>query len=201
MGPPQLSVAVEGLVDEAVVGRLAAHTGFELAGVYGRRGRPHLLGRLNSYNDAARHFPWLVLADLDADTCAPHALANWLPAPAPLMRFRIAVREVEAWLLGDRENVASFLSVPVTTVPGDPESVLDPKEVMVNLARRSRSASIRRRMVPPAGVRGTTGPAYTATLIEFVTGDASRWRPDVAASRVDSLARAISALENLRQQT
>lgn len=188
-------------MDEAVVGRLAEHTGFELAGVYGRKGRPHLLGRLTSYNEAGRRFPWLVLADLDSDACAPQVLAAWLPAAAPLMRCRIAVREIEAWILGDRENLASFLSVPLATVPTEPESIPDPKQAMVNLARRSRSASIRRRMVPPEGTRGVTGPAYTATLIEFVRGDTSTWRPDVAAQRVDSLARAIRALEDLREQT
>jgi hypothetical protein len=194
---PLLSAAVEGLIDEAVVARLATRAGFDLAAVYGRRGRPHLIGRLHSYNEAARHYPWLVIADLDHDVCAPRVLEQWLPAPAELMRCRVAVREIESWLLGDADRLAKFLSVPLSAVPADPETVDDPKQAMVNLARRSRNSSIRRRMVPPIGARGTTGPGYTATMIEFVSGATSRWRPDVAARRVDSLARALAALKDL----
>jgi hypothetical protein len=194
---PYLSAGVEGLLDEAVVGRLASEAGFALAGVYGRRGREQLMSRLSSYNRAARQFPWIVLIDLDSDTCAPDVLAQWLPQPAPLMRFRIAVREVEAWLLGDRQRLGAFLSVPPAMIAPDPEALPDAKEHMLSLARRSRSASIRRRMIPPLPLAGT-GPAYTATLIEFVSRG---WRPGVAARTVDSLARARAALADLRNRT
>lgn len=194
---PVISAAVEGLVDEAVVTRLIAHLGFEIGPIYGRRGRPHLLGRAPSYNHAARFTPWLILADLDSDECAPALVARVVPTPAALIRFRVAVREVEAWLMGDRDRLADFLSVPRAAIAANPEILTHPKRSMLELAARSRSATLRRRMLAPRGAPFGVGPAYTATLMEFV---AEHWRPDVAATRVESLDRALSALEGLRRQ-
>lgn len=195
---PVISAAVEGLVDEAVVSRLVAHVGFELGSIYGRRGRSHLLARAPSYNYAARHTPWLVLADLDMDVCAPSLVARVVQVPAALMRFRVAVREVETWLMGDRERLASFLSIPTAAIAIDPETLVDPKRSMLELAGRSRSTAVKRRMLRPSGASFGAGPAYTASLIEFVT---RHWRPEVAATNVDSLNRAIVALESLMEQT
>ena len=95
-----ISGAVEGTVDEAVVRRLILHIGAEPGAMYGKNGKPHLRKHLKGYNEAARHTPWMVLVDLDHDAdCAPPFRTEWLPSVAPYMCFRIAVREVEAWLL------------------------------------------------------------------------------------------------------
>ncbi|HEY7320113.1 MAG TPA: hypothetical protein VIE89_21300, partial [Candidatus Binatia bacterium] len=58
----------------------------------------------------------------------------WVPERAQNMCFRVAVREVEAWLLADRERISRFLSVPLSRIPTNPEGERDAKEVMVSLA-------------------------------------------------------------------
>jgi hypothetical protein len=197
-----LSLAVEGLIDEAVASRLASYTGFETGPVFGRRGRAAILAALPGYNSAARHTPWLVMADLDTDECAPQLVRTHLPNPSLLMRFRVPVTEVESWLLADRARMARYLAVPETAVPGDPDSLANPKQVLVNLARRSRSRRIQSLMVPAPRSRGTTGPGYTSALSEFaVRTDESGWRPDIAATASDSLDRAMRSLVSLRGQT
>lgn len=190
-----LTGAVEGLVDEAVLLRVLQYVGLNLGEVYGRNGKDALLKSLNGYNNAAAFSPWCVLIDKDEDPwCPAEALQQWLPNPAQMMRLRIVVREVEAWLFGDRERLSSFLGVSVSRIPANPENVAHPKETMVSLAARSRRRDIRSDMIPRPGSGRVVGPAYTSRLIEFVVDSDAGWRPDVAASNVDSLLRCITRL-------
>jgi len=196
-----LSGAVEGLLDEVVLRSLIEHVGATPASVYGKAGKRRLLQRLNGYNHAARQHPWFVLVDLNSDAeCAPPARAEWLPQPAPLMCFRIAVRAVESWLLADRERLARFLGVSSTLVPTQPEAVDEPKRLMVQLARSSRRRAIREDMAPRTGSGRDVGPAYTARLIEFVIDSTAGWRPEKAAQSSDSLMRCIRRLRDLISQ-
>ena len=193
-----LSAAVEGIVDEAVLRRLCASIGASLGAVYGRNGKAYILQRLAGYNHSARFRHWVVVLDLDNDAnCAPEILPRWLAQPSRLMRLRVAVRESEAWLLGDRERLATYLSVPAARIPVNPETVPDPKLAIVNLARQSRRRAIREDIVPREGSGQSVGPAYSSRMVEFVQDPARGWRPDVAANSCDSLHRCIQALSGL----
>lgn len=193
-----ISGAVEGPVDEAVVRRLILHVGARPGTLYGKNGKLHLQKHLKGYNEAARYNPWIVLVDLDHDAeCAPPFRAKWLPSVASKMCFRVAIREVEAWLLADRERLVHFLSSRLSLVPNNPETADDPKALMIELARRSRRREIREDMVPRPESGRRVGPAYTSRLIEFVEDTANGWRPDVAAQSSDSLARCLRCLDRL----
>jgi len=142
--PVVISGAVEGIVDEAVLRRLVQHVQGTVNAVYGKNGKTHLRQRLDGYNQAARFGSWIVLVDLDHEAdCAPLFRTAWLPNPAPLMCFRIAVREIEAWLLADRERLSTFLSITASRMPREPEAEPDPKRTVVDLARRARRREIR----------------------------------------------------------
>lgn len=185
----QVSGAVEGDVDEAVLRRLLDDVGVSLARTFGKRGKAFLHQRINAFNQAAVHSPWIVLVDLDREAlCPPPLLDRWLPEMAPKMCFRIATRAVEAWLLADRRRVAEFLGVNESLITRDPEAVNDPKQELVKLARRSRSREVREGLVPRDGSGRKTGPAYASYLIEFV---ASVWSPSAAATRSESLNRTL----------
>ena len=190
-----VTAAVEGWVDEAVVRRLIELVGGNLGPVYGKNGKPALRQRIQGFNNAARRAPWIVLVDLDSDyPCAPPLRQAWIPDPAPLLCFRVAVRQIEAWLLADREHMAKFLRIPANRVPRDPEALENPKRTLVDLAQRSSSRSIRDDMVPRLGSGRSVGPAYASRIVEFV--DAA-WRPTEAARQSESLARAITCLQRL----
>ncbi len=192
-----INAAVEGILDEAVATQLIAHAGGKPGQVYVKNGKPALCQRINGYNKAAVNTPWLVLVDLDRDAdCAPPFCNRWLPEPSPRMCFRVAVRAVEAWLLADAEALATFLGVARGKVPAYPETLPDPKETMVNLARDSRRREVRADMVPGETSGRRVGPAYTSRMIEFVD---RHWRPAVAAESADSLARAIRCLRRLAE--
>jgi hypothetical protein len=196
--PIVISSAVEGIVDEAVVKRLIVEAGGEIGSIYGKRGKSLLKQRINGYNNAAHHHPWIVLVDLNREAdCAPPLKAVWLPNPGPFMCFRIAVREIEAWLLADRERFASFFRVRLLDIPADPELLDDPKEVVIELSRRSRSRDIRLDMVPRPGSGRKIGPAYVSRLIEFVSDPQKGWRPERAARSSDSLRRCLARIHEL----
>ena len=196
--PVVISAAVEGLVDEAVVRRLIQEVGGVAGPVYGKNGKPALRTKIAGYNHAANYSPWIVMVDLNHEaSCVPSLRAAWLPTPAPQMCFRVAVRAVEAWLLADHERISRFISVDTNILRGDPELLPDPKQRMVELAKRSNSISIRRAMVPRPESGRSVGPAYASRLIEFVTDLKDGWRPNVAAKRSESLDRCLGCLRRL----
>ena len=190
-----VSAAVEGKLDEAVVGRLIRHAGGRPGVVYGRQGKAFLKDRIHGYNNAAKYAPWLVLVDLDMDgDCAVPLRTAWLPHVAPGMCFRVAIRAVEAWLLADASSLAAFVGVGRKDVPVNPEALPNPKQAMVNLVRRSRRNAIQQDMVPRQESGRDVGSAYTSRLVEYAR---DCWRPDVAASQADSLQRAVACLRRL----
>ena len=84
------------------------------------------------------------------------------------MLFRVAVREIEAWLMADSEGLAQFLGVRRGRIHNDPESIADAKRTIVELGRLSRKREIREDLVPRPGSGRIVGPRYSSRLAEFV---------------------------------
>lgn len=159
-----------------------------------REGNPSCLGVLSSYNAAAQRQPWFVLTDLDAGLtgrCVGDFLAEHLPEPSAHMYCRLAVQQVEAWLLGDAESLAGFLSVANSAIPRTPDDCPNAKEAMVNVSRRSRRRTTREGMVPRSASGRSVGPEYAGMLIEYAL---YHWRVGQAAHRSPSLKRCLSRL-------
>lgn len=193
-----ISLAVEGASDAAVLRRVCAAAGLQVGAEFIARGKSRLDPRIPGYNNAARFAPWLVVRDLDHDAdCAPALIRRLLPEPAPGMCFRVPVRSVEAWLLGDREGFAKFFGVSSAVIAPDPDSLPRPKRAVVDLAQRSAKRGIREGMVPAPGMSVEVGPEYTALLIEFAE---TTWSPEAAAENSDSLKRCLRALRRLPNQ-
>jgi hypothetical protein len=188
--------AVEGDLDEAVLRRVVGGAGLSLGTIHGRKGKRFLLQAINGYNNAARFSPWIVLVDLNGDGgCAQECVGQWIPNRAPHMCFRVAVRTVEAWILADRERIASWLGVSVVRIPEDPDRLENPKRSLVDLARRSRRRSIRDDLVPREASGRSVGTLYTARMIEYVQDEIDGWRPEWALRVSDSLRRCIASIE------
>lgn len=186
------SVAVEGDSDLAVLRKVLGHVGHSVGDAYGRRGKSHLLKQLVNYDKAGTHSPWLIGVDLDQDfECAPSARQHWLPATNDYTLFCIVVREIEAWLLGDKESLARHFGVSVDLLPDSPELLPDPKQELVNIARRSSKTWVRKAFVPEMGHAGVTGPTYTSELTLFAR---DMWDVDRAAKGCPSLSRLLKRL-------
>ncbi len=190
MSPIPVHLAVEDDLSESVVRRLLLDTGrdYAIGIVFGRGGFGYLKNRANNWNAAAAAgTPILLLTDLDTDLCPANLIESWLDLePDANLIFRVAVREVESWLLADRDGLADFLGISAVRVPEQPDQVLDPKQSLVNLARGSRRRSLRESIVPRQGSTAVQGPDYNGCLGDFVR---NRWDRDAAAGRSPSLGR------------
>jgi hypothetical protein len=184
--------AVEGIVDEAILRRLIHDAGALPGAVYNNDGKNNLRKKIKAYNEAAKHSPWIVLLDLNHEEgCAPSLRNKWLTKVNQFMCFRVAVREIESWLLADKQRIAQFLGVAIAKVPSLPDSLDDPKRIMVDLARHSRYKAIREDMVPRPNSGRSEGPAYASRLMEFIR---KFWRPSAAEKNSDSLRRCRRAI-------
>jgi len=158
-------------------------------------GAGYIKKKIKGFNHAAKGMPFLVLTDLDTGECAPTLVKAWLPFPKQNnLIFRVAVREVEAWVLADRESFANFLGIEQKLIPTDVDSrIEEPKEFLVQLAKRSRKKSIKDALVPHTGSTALVGPGYNGVLMKFVQ---ESWRLKEAVEHSDSLKRAFIALKN-----
>ena len=115
---PQVTVAVEGDLDERIARRLVAEAGGDVTRVYGRRGKEWLRQQIGGYRNASMRSPWFVLVDLDSGECPPRLREEWgIAADMRGMCFRVAVRAAESWLLADRDGLARLLGVTRAASP------------------------------------------------------------------------------------
>jgi hypothetical protein len=116
------------------------------------------------------------------------------------MCLRIAVQEVEAWLLADPQTLATFLGISAAKIPHDVDSLANPKQVLINLARVSKRTEIRRDMIPEPGGQRSEGVAYVSRISRYIEDKSNGWRPDIAATASESLTRCMRALESLKSR-
>ena len=196
-----ITLAVEDTLSEAVAIRLVNDylPGVAVREVVGRQGIGHIRRRMRDLNQIALYQnPVLVLADLDRpDDCAANRvrqLVGRLMMSSGVL-IRIAVLEIESWLLADREGIAKWMSVAINAVPRSVETLQDPKREFSQLAARCRIRRLRDG-IAPYEVRGThrTGPEYNGLLGEFVT---HHWNPETARRNSHSLDRSIIRIAEL----
>lgn len=192
--PIPIQLVVEDDLSAAVLQKILDDSGrpYAVGTSYIGHGFGYLRRNIRGFNNAAKGTPWLVLTDLDKTRCPPELINTWLPIPRhPNLLFRVAVREVEAWLLADRVGFAGFLGIRRELVPLNADEVVDPKACLINLARRSARRDLRADIVPPAGSTRQIGPNYNGRLISFVR---NRWGVSLAAESSPSLKRTLNAV-------
>ena len=134
----------------------------------------------------------VLITDLDRAVCPMQLQQSWLGPNTdcpPNLIFRIAVREVESWLLADHEAMKALFGQNVRLSP-EPDALPDPKQFLLDLARRA-PRSIRNDLVAEHGANAKQGLGYNARLVQWVK---SEWSPERAETRSPSLRRARAAL-------
>lgn len=140
----------------------------------------------------------VMLTDLDAAECAPELIRRWFsigrakPEVPDGFLFRIAVREVESWLIADRDVLASFFGIPKSNFSAVPDSLNDPKGYLLDIIRTKGKRKMHREMLP--GRNSQIGPEYNNVLNRFVL---KHWNPERAAGNSRSLRRALEALKKI----
>jgi hypothetical protein len=189
-----LSLIFEDALSESVMYRMikSFNNKFELGYTYSGNGFGYLKSNIRGFNQASKASPHFMLTDLDNYSCPLELITDWVNFPInPNFIFRIAVKEVESWLLADLEGLSNFLNVSKTNFPLSPDILIDPKSTLIQLAKRSKIRRIREEIVPLSNA--SIGPNYNGCLSEFVLAS---WNIPNAVTRSESLRRAIQKLEN-----
>jgi hypothetical protein len=199
--PIPIYLAVEDELSEWVARRAldVQSRRFAVGSVFGHRGFDYLKRQTPAFNNAAKGCPFLLLTDLDRCSCPPALIAEWLPVPKHRhFLLRVAVREVESWLLGDALGLGKFLRLRTVLQVPDPESLPDPKQAVLAAAMKCPSRMMREALVwrDERSGRLFQGPDYNGALAHFVMNE---W--DVAAARhncrsLDGLLAALLRLES-----
>ena len=109
----QVALATEDILSEAIGLRLLGELPVPVTpGLLLRKnGFGYLRSGMDSWRQLAQRQIVVILTDLDQVACPVALRADWLgnkPAPAGLM-LRIAVREVESWVLADHEAMRKLI--------------------------------------------------------------------------------------------
>lgn len=194
--PTYINIVYEDTLSSAVIERLITFSKVPIAiqRKLGGKGCGYIRSRIVDFQKAAQYQPFFILLDSDKDKCALKLLNSLVP-PRRRHRhclFRIAVREVEAWLLADSKGTSNFLGISERLVNKTPESLDDAKGHLIDLARRSRIRKLKEGLIPDLRTTAVVGPEYNQILSSFVKGN---WNVRAAAKRSESLRRALSAIE------
>ena len=159
------------------------------------RGYGKIKRQIRAYNNAAQYGHYFIITDLDNSyDCAPSLIQNWLPGKrTSKLLFRIAVHEIESWLLADRENFADFFSINKKLIPLNPDSEADPKQKVISLAKRSRKREISDAIIPIDNY-AKIGPEYNIQLQSYIQ---NFWSIDAARENSPSLDKTIKSLEKI----
>lgn len=194
-----LNLAVEDEISDYVLRRMLRDIEGVAVGItYRKGGFGYLQKTIAGWNNAARGIPFAVLTDLDRYICPAELIDDWLKVPKhPNLLFRVAVREVEAWLLADQAAMATFLGISVGTLPERPDELPDPKSVLIELAKKSRHSLVRESLVPRRDSTAKQGPGYNGCLAWYVN---TEWNPELARRSSPSLDRTLQRFKSFRPQ-
>jgi hypothetical protein len=188
-------LATEDELSEQVGLSLANEAGLQVGLCLRKGGNGYLRSRLSSFCQMARTQTVFVITDLDQIQTPAMLIADWFGKqhrPDKLL-FRVAVREIESWLIADHLAIRHLFGQKAAKLPNSPDELPDAKQTLLRLAQFA-PRSVRDDLVGARGSVASQGIGYNARLCEWVR---ETWRPALAAERSPSLAKARAALAEL----
>ena len=202
-GEVPITLAVEDELSEHLLRTLLIQSkrNFLVGAVYGKKGSAYLKQKLPAFNNAAKGMGFLLVTDLDNCACAPQLIQDWFVCDLSEyskhkhcnFAFRVAVREIESWVLADREQFADYFGLAKHIIPEQTDSLADPKQFLLQIVAKCRKRSLREDIVPKPGDKRKVGPDYNGRLGEFVQ---TRWRAESAICHSISLQRTWKAMRS-----
>lgn len=194
----KVDALVEGHLDAAVAARVLEHAGCVLGTVYGIKGIGYIRNKVQQFNEGLDETPLLTMVDYrdvrPASKCPAQVVQLWVPSRKPNHLFRCVVREMEAWLIGDREGLANFLGVSPARFELAPEKIRSPKNFLLDAISNSRRKRLVQEMVRTSGSTLVEGPMYTAELTRFVHTEWDLTRAEANCPSLQSCVRRISEI-------
>ncbi|MEW9523691.1 hypothetical protein MRBLRH8O_001501 [Agrobacterium radiobacter] len=163
-----------------------------------KNGFGYLKSKIANFAEISERYAVFMITDLDRENCAPSLKLKWfngLQLPENLI-FRVAVKEIEAWLLADAPQLSHFLGIQQRAIPRNVETIEDPKAALVDVAKRAKR-NLRMDIVPDSQTKAKQGLGYNRALRPFVE---SNWDVNYAAQNSDSLRRACLRVAELAER-
>lgn len=184
-----ISLATEDELSQAIAVRLIAELKQPHRVIHklGLKGNGYLRAKMDSWCQMAERQVMMVLTDLDRANCLVEFRDQWVAdrsLPASLV-FRIAVREVESWVLADHEAMRVLVGKK-GALPTLPDDLPDPKQSLLGLSKAAPK-SVRDDLIKTIDGQLRQGVGYNARLTHLIN---TSWCPERAAERSPSLLRA-----------
>jgi len=166
----QVELLVEGYADELFIRRCFELLDINIGTVYGKQGVNYLIQKANGFAARGEYSPILILADLMdmPEPCPATARDLLVPLPKQFSLVRFAVREIESWLIASRAELARYFGISETHVPYAPDELQDPKQSLINIARRSPRGRLRNMFVPKPSSSASVGAGYVDGFADFM---------------------------------
>lgn len=192
-----INLATEDELSENVACRLVQDflPQFEIGLKLRKHGNGYLRTKFSNFCQLAQREFVFLITDLDRIACPPLLLQEWEGAngrPDRLI-FRVAVTEIESWLLADHWAMGNLLGKGGNKLPLNPDELADPKGFLLKRAQRA-PRSVKDDLTVRKGTVASQGLGYNQRLGMFVKDD---WNPNAAADRSGSLARTIRRLREI----
>lgn len=154
-----------------------------------------LIPNASRYAEQAQHVQSVFcLADTDGK-CPVELISKWRPLHASRnFVFRLAVTEIESWILADRVGFSSYFQISANKIPANVDTVADPKSLVLSLVAKSKKRLFRDEVVSMTDFN-KRGSGYNIHLKSFVK---TKWSLENARDHSISLRRAISNLIEIR---
>lgn len=194
-----VTLVYEDELSEAVMNKILNHfpKKYEVFNTYSGHGFGYLKTNIKGFNQASIVNPHFMLTDLDKYECPISLINEWINFDLNKnFIFRVAVREVESWLLADIEGFSQFLNISTANFPDNPDKEKDPKNTLIKLSKRSKKRDIKEDILP-INDNASIGPNYNGCLSEFVY---NHWNIKNAIKRSESLKRTFIKLKDFVQQ-
>ena len=133
----------------------------------------------------------IFLADLDQKNSVQQIVNEWFNIACPALLpekfiFRIAVHEIESWIIADINGIAKFLNVSTANFIIMPDDLEDPKQFLFNVIRSKCKSAKFRDMLPQKGQ--AIGIEYNPQIVQFIK---KNWNIQMALTKSPSLKRAV----------
>ena len=192
-----VALATEDVLSEAVGKRLLIDAGYHIdpSPILRKNGFGYLRSKMDSWCEIAQRKPILLITDLDTASCPVDLRATWIGnrKPTKNLVLRVAVREIEAWLMADHLAFRTLIGKR-GTLPPNPDLLPDPKQYLLRLVEKQASREIREDMVANVRAIASQGIGYNSRLSQFAT---TLWNPERAGTRSKSLQKARSRITEL----
>lgn len=185
-------IVVEDEISKAVLEKIISENRSDLTihTTFGMNGFGFIKKNIPRFINASRAVPHIILTDLDREECAPSLIKKWIGAKRfhTKCMFRVAEKEIEAWLIADKESFSKFSGVNLKHIPINVDSIKDPKQELLNIFRKSKLRRLARSILPEEGSIVKIGPGYNEELCKFVQ---EKWRSKIAEQSSESLKRTV----------